>query len=169
MAIVDPSHLLAQANLLISPIGGGAPRQTDLRRAISNAYYAVFHSILTAVADQFVGKARRKSILYSVVYRSVGHKTLRGVCENIQKKPIPAKYSGCAPKDDFGPDLSALAAALVELYEKRHLADYDPLFRANRSDAALLVGTARTAVNRLKSSDAELRQAFLVLVVFAPR
>ncbi len=37
--------LILQANQLLSQ-GRGRPNQADLRRAVSNAYYALFHYII---------------------------------------------------------------------------------------------------------------------------
>jgi len=69
MTIPNVEHLLDQANRLIAPAGRGAARQVDLRRAISNAYYAVFHGLLAAAADEFIGRARRHSADYDPVIR----------------------------------------------------------------------------------------------------
>jgi uncharacterized protein (UPF0332 family) len=54
VAILNPDQLFEQAEKLIA-IPAGRPRQVDIRRAISSAYYAIFHAIITAAADQFVG------------------------------------------------------------------------------------------------------------------
>src|ERR1700676_3334710 len=57
-AVLDPNHLFEQANKLIT-IQVGPPRQVDIRRAISAAYYATFHATITAAADQFIGVTSR--------------------------------------------------------------------------------------------------------------
>ena len=102
-------------------------------------------------------------------YRSVNHRALRGICEDVVKTTLPAKYDLYEPKGGFGPDIKALATAVVELQEKRHSADYDPLFRAKRSDAILAVATGRTALVRFDSASSVRQKAFLSLVVFSPR
>ena len=51
MPVPDPAHLLEQAERLAAAPAKGQPRDADLRRAISTAYYAIFHAILTAAAD----------------------------------------------------------------------------------------------------------------------
>jgi len=58
VAVLDPNHLFEQANKLIT-IQVGPPRQVDIRRAISAAYYATFHATITAAADQFIGVTSR--------------------------------------------------------------------------------------------------------------
>jgi hypothetical protein len=125
MPVLNPEHLLDQADRLITPPGGGAPRQADLRRAISNAYYAVFHAVIAQTADYIVGKTNRASTRYELVYRSINHKSLRKLCNVVKNPPLPANYSRYSPKGGFGSDLTALATAVIDLQEKRHLADYD--------------------------------------------
>lgn len=169
MPVLNPEHLLEQADRLIAPLGVGAPRQADLRRAISTAYYGTFHAVVTAAADDFVGRTQRESPRYALVYRSIDHRVLRRICEDILKTTLPAKYRNHEPRGGFGPDITAFATAVVDLHEKRHSADYDPLFRASRSDAIFAVATARTALVRLRNASGPRRKAFLSLVVFSPR
>jgi hypothetical protein len=58
--------LFEQADVLLARGG-----QADLRRAISAAYYGLFHFALTEAADMVVGKEHRSSARYSLVYRSI--------------------------------------------------------------------------------------------------
>lgn len=169
MSVPNPEHLLEQADRLITPAGGGAPRQADLRRAISSAYYALFHAIVAEAADVFAGRTQRQTPRYALVYRSVDHGSLRGLCTHVRGGKLPAKYTTYAPSSGFGADLKAVATALVELQEKRHSADYDPLFRATMSDAALAVVTGRTALNRFKNANRSARRSFVSLLLFSPR
>jgi hypothetical protein len=169
MPVLNPDHLLDQADRLIASTGSGARRQADLRRAISNAYYALFHAIVTEAADDFVGSTHRTSNRYTLVYRSIEHKGLRTLCEHVLKEALPSKYARYAPQGGFGADLIAFAAAVIELYEKRHLADYDPQFRASTSDAILSVSKSRTALARLRTANRVRRRMFVSLLVFSPR
>ena len=169
MAVLNPDHLLEQADRLITPPGGGAPRQADLRRAISNAYYALFHTVVAEAADSLVGRTHRTSSRYQLVYRSIDHRSLRVLCEDSVKSTLPAKYTRYAPKAGFGADLIALATAVVELQEKRHLADYDPLYAVRMSDALLAISTSRNALDRFRSANRAWRKTFVTLLMFAPR
>jgi len=169
MALLNPDHLLDQADRLITPPVGGAPRQADLRRAISNAYYAIFHSVIARAADEVVGKTHRAKPRYALVYRSVDHLSLRKICEVIKKYPLPNKYTTYSPRGGFGSDLIALATAVIDLQEKRHSADYDPLFRVRMSDAVLAVATSRAAIIRFENANRTARKTFLFLLAFSPR
>lgn len=169
MSVLDPDHLLDQADRLIASTGAGAARQADLRRAISSAYYALFHVVTTDAADDFVGRTHRQSSRYMLVYRSVGHRTLRRLCEDVVKEPLPSRYSRFAPEGGFGPDLQFFANTLVALQDSRHRADYDPLFRATRSNAVVTIQRGRDALRRFRDANRAARRAFLALVLFQPR
>jgi hypothetical protein len=166
MAVISPDHLLDQAEDLTNIVLAGAPRQANLRRAISNSYYALFHAVATFAADDLIGRRNRQNARYELAYRSVDHRALRSVCEDLNKNNLPAKYLRYEPRGGFGVDLQALAAAVVELQEKRHAADYDPMFRASRTDAVLAVRMSRNALLRFRGSNSSKRKIFLALVVF---
>ena len=169
MAILNPDHLLDQADRLIAPAGRGAPRQADLRRAISGAYYAVFHTVAIQAADRFVGAVRRGKSDYALVYRSIGHTRLRALCEDVKKSPLPTKYSRFLTSFDFGAELIAFATAVVGLQERRELAEYDPRFRVGASDAIADVATAREALKDFWNANRASRKVFVTLLVFPPR
>jgi hypothetical protein len=169
VAILNPEHLFVQADRLVAPPLAGPPRQVDVRRAISSAYYGVFHATLTAAADQVVGATRRSSGHYALVYRSIDHKTLRILCEIAQRRSPPAKHAPYIPAGGFGPNISAYAEAVVDLQEKRLSADYDPRIRIKSFDAKLAIRAGRAAVQRLNAAAASEREAFLSLLLFSPR
>jgi hypothetical protein len=79
------------------------------------------------------------------------------------------KFKPYAPAKGFGPNITAFAAAVVELQEKRHSADYDVMIRMNRSDAVFAIATARAALSRFGKASRAGRLAFLSLLLFPPR
>jgi hypothetical protein len=151
---ISPQHLLDQASRL-SKAQARRPRGADLRRAISAAYYAVFHAVVCAAADSVVTVDKRATEQYIRVYRSVNHGALRKLCESVRRQ-----------NSDFGDDIRQFAAALLDLQEKRHSADYDPLFKAIRSDAILTITAARSAISQFQDAPAEERAHFLSLLLF---
>ena len=169
MAVLNPDHLLDQAaRLLTAPGGVGAPRQADLRRAISTAYYGLFHAIVTHLADDFGGKTKRNTLRYELLYRSIDHRALKRICNDITKRTLPERYLRYLPPGGFGTDIEAVATAIVDLQEKRHQADYDPRFRVSASDASLAIKTAQTALQRLRSASRARQKAFNNLLLFSP-
>lgn len=167
MTILNPDHLFEQAEKLIAP-QAGRPRQADVRRAISAAYYAIFHAVITAAADQFIGVTNRGEPRYALAYRSVDHGWLRKLCEEVQKPTLSGRFRRYVPSG-FGENIAAFAAATEDLQQKRHAADYDVMIRANRSDASLAIHTARTALGRFDNAGRPERLAFLSFLLFPPR
>jgi hypothetical protein len=104
-----------------------------------------------------------------LLYRSVDHRPLKEFCKDVCKAQLPKKYARYEPEGGFGPDLVALATTVIDLQEKRHLADYDPLFRTTAADAALDISKARAALARFRRASRVQRRAFLSLLVFSPR
>ncbi len=153
----------------MATLPGRTPRQADLRRAISSAYYALFHAVAIAVADDIVGSTRRASSRYALLYRSIDHRKLRELCEDVGKQTPPKKIARYVPTGGFGSDLMLAADAVIDLQEKRHLADYDPAFRAAKSDVVVAVTTGRTALAHLRAAPPAQLKAFLTLVAFPPR
>ena len=169
MTIPNAEHLLDQSAALLSRPRGGRHRQTDLRRAISTAYYAVFHTVLTAFADRIAGRAKRTTPQYVHVYRGLDHRTLGGLCAVATRPSVPPKYSGLLPPDGFGPAVRVFSLAVLDLQRERHLADFDPGWSIRPSDANALVRSARDAIAQWVGTPAEQREAFLLLLLLPPR
>ena len=107
-------------------ISSGAARQVDIRRAISVAYFAVFHMILTAAADLAMGRTRRGTPAYGLAYRSIDHKWLHTVCDVAQRISTPLRYRPYVPEFGFASDVWIFANNAIVLQEQRHTADYAP-------------------------------------------
>ena len=168
MTIPNVDHLLDQAERLITATGRGAPRQVDLRRAISNAYYALFHAVSIAGADEIVGRAKQSEPLYALVYRSIDHRALRQLCEDLVKSTLPARYSRYVPGGFPVLGIGVFAFAMVDLQVKRHSADYDPMIRLSVLDARMAIRTARRALTLFRMVRRD-RRVFLMLLLFPPR
>jgi hypothetical protein len=169
VAILNPEHLLEQAERLIQRGSAGAPRQVDLRRAVSNAYYGMFHIIMAGAADAFVGRSRRSSPQYSLAYRSIDHRSLRQICDNVRRPMLRDRLKPYGPPQGFGQDMIALAELLLDLQQKRYAADYDPAIRLSASEARQSIGMARDALIYWRNAPDMERTAFLALLLFPPR
>jgi uncharacterized protein (UPF0332 family) len=137
--------------------GAKRPRQADLRRAISTAYYALFHALAKDAADLLVGVGtNRSNAAWTQVYRSLQHGDAKNCCDGFRNlKPEPA-FKLCA--DNF-----------VLLQQKRHDADYDPNFRVLRSEAIFLIEQAEIAIANLKASPKHDRREFAVALLMKKR
>jgi hypothetical protein len=166
MTIINPLHLFDQADRLISET---SRRQVDLRRAVSAAYYGLFHIATIAAADHVVGKSRRNHPEWSLISRSVGHADLRELCKALNHPP--KKYDAFVPEVGWSSALKDYATAVVVLQQKRHDADYSPSSVFRVSDCKSLVSSARNAAKQFRSigADAEERRTFVCLLLFQPR
>jgi hypothetical protein len=149
----NPEHLLDQANHLTSP---SAARPTDLRRAISNAYYALFHLVTTAAADMEVCKDDWLNPEYVQVYRGIQHRQLRSLCSDIASSVNPASF----PEGGLDP-LTRFAQNTFDLYELRIEADYNPSADFTVEGAMVAVSGAEEALKWFRGISTEQREAFL--------
>ena len=130
------SRLLDAADTLLRE---GRRSNAFRRRAVSTAYYAVFHALAKLCADYVTRSARRATDEYGRVYRSLEH----GVLKNAFAQP-PLKDNQ---------KLSDIGAIVVRLQAERHRADYLPPIAGifSRDIAQELVEQAREAVAELES------------------
>ena len=169
LAILDPDHLLDQADALIRGAGDSLRAQIDFRRAISAAYYSVFHTITGAAADRIVGADLRATPLYALVYRDVDHRTLSNLCGLASRSQLPPKYRLCCPAGHFGDDMRRFCEFALDLQQRRNAADYDPGYATDLAVAALWIDNARAAIRHWHAAPASERDAFLLLLLFPPR
>ena len=133
------------------------PRQADLKRAISTAYYTLFHAMAQDAADVLVGVGTdRPDTAWTQVYRGLQHGEAKNACMQVRNLDFPAGVVTCAE-------------AFVLLQERRHSADYDPNHRVLRADALRAIGLAETAIDALGSAPRKDRRAFAVLLLFKKR
>ena len=107
---------IASARLLAGASGPGRPLEANLRRAISTAYYALFHCLAQCCADMVVGGpgAARDQDAWRQVYRALQHGAARNRC---REREAMAK---------FPPEIRDFAYHFVRFQVMRNSADYDP-------------------------------------------
>jgi hypothetical protein len=156
----EPELLLQQATALVA----GQPDQTALRTAANRAYYAVFHHVLRYVTDTIVGQGSRNTNLYRSVYRHVQHEQLRTLCHRLAGTKSDKKITRYEPGDKFGQIIN-FAGLVLNLYEQREYADYDPVHTFNHGKVHASVSDARSAIQFFETASAEQRGAFLALLL----
>jgi uncharacterized protein (UPF0332 family) len=160
----DSALLFEQADALYNDPKG----ETDLRRAISAAYYALFHYTLKAAADLICGVADRGTPRYNLVYRSIDHGSFKNLHEQIKTKQLNDKIRPYAPAGGFGLAADFIRAA-VNVQEERNWADYDPMKLFTNARARQAISDARNAIKFFEDATAEQRAACLMLLLFKPR
>ncbi|MBV9704648.1 MAG: hypothetical protein JO163_18115 [Methylobacteriaceae bacterium] len=167
--MVDPDGLIGAARLLLGESNKGAPNQARLRRAVSTAYYALFHSIAQAATDAFVGVKHRRSPRYETIYRGFEHRHMKESCAAVDKPTLGPKASKALGATTVSQDIRDVASAFVTLQERRHWADYSPSGKITRAEAQDLVDLAAFAGGQLPATNAEERRNFLAYLMLAVR
>ena len=135
------ADLLDQAAHLAA-LERGRPKQASLRRAISSAYYSVFHLIVEDASRYLVAGSR----LRPAVARSFEHQAVRAAAEAVgavSRKPTGAHWFRPHLNDPISPELSFICDMFIDLQERRHKADYDTGATFTRLQAGGAVGLAR--------------------------
>ncbi len=146
------SDLLDQADHLASFDSIGRPKQASLRRAVSAAYYALFHEIVDRVVVEVVGQTRGQTAIAARLRRTVRHATVKAAAKwYLSPGGLPSfvshmRASSVAPVSD----LVLVCGRFVDLQEERHRADYDLATPFSRAEVRRLVGDARAAVSALR-------------------
>ncbi|HVY72223.1 MAG TPA: hypothetical protein VHH73_19980 [Verrucomicrobiae bacterium] len=159
------SHdLLGQARFLASQ-DQRRPKEANLRRAISAAYYALFHYLIEETTSLTIGTANNLDNLRQFAGRSFAHRKMKEACREFNK-PVPKQilapfWASLGVPNNA--DVKTIATNFIGLQEQRHAADYDLSQRFTRNDAGAAVIRAREAMNawtRLKISHQELATLF---------
>lgn len=153
---MTPDDLIAQS-VRLANASPKKPRDVDLRRAVSGAYYALFHEVAGTGADLLVGTAgaNRSTKAWRQVFRALNHGEARSRCQTL-----PA---------GFGQELRSMADSFVELQELRHAADYDPHAEFVRKDVQSHILQAADAIAKLRAAPTSDRRAFVVWLLFPNR
>lgn len=163
--MTDSSQLLTHARAIIRTGRRGATPQVNFRRAVSAAYYALFHGLVAESSGLLAGRNNRKAARYLLVYRSFEHGTMAKACEQIGKERPPARLG----IERFGPEIGSVAAAFANLQSQRHRADYDPTARFERSNVEALISSASAALDALSRAPPAERDVFLTFLLLRGR
>ncbi len=139
MALHD--DLLEQARHLASR-EPRRPRQASLRRAVSSAYYALFHLLAAEGARRF--SPSRPPGLKTRVQRAFAHRSMQEVCRQFAAGS-PSAATAQFLTGPLAPQLRQVAGAFAELQDARHEADYDLATAFARIDVLQKVDVAEQA------------------------
>jgi uncharacterized protein (UPF0332 family) len=162
----DPHRVLDQADALIT----SHRDETDLRRAVSAAYYALFHYVLRAAADLTIGAASRGAPRYNLAYCSVDHVRLKNLRDQLRgPRPQDVILPYAPPPPAYFGNVAVFVRLAANLQLARHYADYHPTVQFDQVRASQAVEDARIAIKAFEDSTDEQREAFLTLLLFKPR
>ena len=156
---------------------GGRPAYTDHRRAVSTAYYAVFHAITDRVVKAPFTEA--DVAFLRKVRRWVQHGDIRtvaiwiGQLEGIRKGgPPPHIRALLAPADDqthIDIETLTIADGFLELNEKREEADYDHDAVFTRPETLDYIALASDVVETVERIQTDAAKRFFGLIAMQAR
>ena len=155
--------------MLLDGRAGQEPSESHLRRAVSTAYYAVFHHLLAIAALRFAGAGHERRPIYALIYRGFNHSRMKTVCKSLNMKRLPEtlqKQLGVASVDQA---TQSFASSFIALQEARHLADHDPSAPFAASDILQLVRLAAYAIATFDGLESKSRADILALMLVNPR
>ena len=134
------------------------PRQTNLRRAVSTAYYALFHCLTACCADTFAGGAGsgRSTEAWQQAYRALDHGQARNRCKDAAKRNFP-------------PEILHFAAHFTDMQRERERADYDPDASFTKSEVTQHINDTAATVSQFLATSLKDRRAFAVYVLLPIR
>lgn len=169
---IRPDALLRQARLLAGfDAPRGRPSPTNHRRAVSSAYYALFHELITCCVNEVFQVPISESERHQAA-RWIDHGDIKRVCRWVLAVDAEGGVQSGRPRSmaDRGvwefftveaaggrtpavpADLAFVADAFNGLQDARHRADYDSSASFPKSTTRTHVLTAERAVDRLRSS-----------------
>ena len=128
LAPIDPYALLDHAR---KRIGDPVPSESECRRAVSDAFYALYHALTLAAASHMTASDDPLEPYRHI--RGVRHWHVRNAAEEARA--------------DADGQVRLVARVMLRLYLWREAADYDHLVRFTRADADALVNLATRAVD----------------------
>lgn len=132
--------------------------EADLRRAVSDLYYAVFHRICESLIEPIGFDTDNKAFLdtFKTIYRLPDHGLLEKRCKE-------------ALGHSFTPEIKAFAQCIIGLKNKRHDADYDPLAKFAISEVENDLNLTQAALAGFSSCDPQERARFAFFVALDGR
>jgi hypothetical protein len=149
---VNSEDLISQAKALAAQ-GRTKPRQVSLRRAVSAAYYAVFHALAREFADSIAGAKSIHTSVWRQTYRSLDHGVVKRACGQIRNVAT------------FGKEIRAFGDTFVYLLGERHTADYDPFAVFERAETRAIIRLAEYALANFAAAPRHDRRAFVALAI----
>jgi uncharacterized protein (UPF0332 family) len=108
--LIEHAIFLSQLNL------PNDPKQVDLRRSVSAAYYALFHLLTTEAAENWKHESQRNRFA-----RMFDHGRMKTCSSKVSSRPLPTDPAEVV----IATDLKLVADSFVTLQQARHTADYD--------------------------------------------
>ena len=159
---MNPRDLIRIARQLASGAASGnrgRPRQAELRRAVSAAYYALFHALAHCCADRLAGSTRvgRSEAAWMQTYRALEHGHARNQCNDASIMSA------------FPSEIQNFGRRFVFMQRQRQQADYSPNATYSRLWVMQAVDETEDIITAFESAPSTDRRAFAIHVLFRRR
>jgi hypothetical protein len=171
---IDPVQLLAAAEVLAPENAREADSGfTERRRAVSTAYYAVFHAISGRVAVTVFPNA--DELFRQRICRWIAHTDIRAVARWVialqatgggegAPRHVRELMAGIEGPLHIDPDTVAIAEGFLKLHEQRGEADYDHEAVFDHAGTQRNIARSRHVVELAQNSGSEEVQQFFGLI-----
>ena len=147
------SHDLIETVRRPTEAGAPQPTQTDLRRAVSTAYYALFHCLVGTAADLLTG-SNSDHPEWHQVYRALEHGKARSAC---QQQDVMGT---------FPLEVRAFGDTFIDLQKARQNADYAHEGEYSTPEVLAIINAAEDAISKFEQADVRYRRSFVVHALF---
>ena len=150
------SHDLVETARRLTESGAAQPTQADLRRAVSTAYYGLFHCLAGTAADVLTGTSSG-SREWHQVYRALEHGKARSAC---QQQDVMRT---------FPLEVRAFGDTFIDLQKMRRQADYAHEGEYSKPEVLAIIKATEDAISKFEQADVQHRCSFIVHVLFKRR
>ena len=143
--LIEHAIFLSDVNLPVDP------KQVHLRRAISAAYYALFHLLTTEAAQNWKHQSQRNRFA-----RMFDHGRMKTCSSKVSSRPLPIDPAGIS----IATDLKLIADSFVSLQQARHTADNSKVW--SRAQVWEMIDQAERAMSAwMRIREKEIAQDYL--------
>jgi hypothetical protein len=141
------------------------PQQANLRRAVSAAYYALFHQLVHEACRQVMGTGRERRPFRALLARAFQHGDMLETCKAFASASLGPHVRRRLPAGFQIPvELQKIALTFKEAQQKRHLADYDPSEQFTRGAVLAFIRDVDEAMELLHAIRDRLEVRFFLLL-----
>jgi uncharacterized protein (UPF0332 family) len=160
------SDLIALATKIVE-LDPKRPRQANLLRAVSTAYYAVFHYLIDEACCVQIGTQNSQKEHRYALARAFAHTSMKDACKSFNGGTLKEAIIKGMPRDENGHypipvEIRDIAGTFVELQEMRHQADYDLSEQFRKADVLKLIEQAKSHIEKFQAlAVSDTRKFFL--------
>jgi uncharacterized protein (UPF0332 family) len=144
------------------------PRQVNLRRAVSSAYYALFHSLIDEACRLMLGARHDERAVRYVLGRAFTHSTMKQACAAFAGGALKAAVAKGLPAAFSIPlEIRRVARAFIDSQDQRHMAEYDRTEGYHRSDVLALIDQGEAAWDPFENLAMSMEKKFFLVCLLA--